>query len=76
MDISLPLDKMTVEEKLRIIETVWEDLKRNHEIPTPEWHLEILREREQLLDEGKSEFVGLEEFKKVVTQDITRGRPQ
>lgn len=77
MDITLPLDKMTVEEKLRLIEIVWEDLKKNEdEIPVPEWHLEILREREQLLSEGKSEFVNLETMKKLVAEDIARGRPR
>ncbi len=73
MNITLPLDKMTVEEKLRLMEEIWADLSRNPDsIPIPEWHLEVLREREQLVKEGKAEYVDLETAKREVEEMIAR----
>ncbi len=38
MPISLPLDKMTVEEKLQIMEAIWEDLTRDAaSFESPAW---------------------------------------
>lgn len=73
MDTHLPLDKMTVEEKLRLMEEIWTDLSRNpDDIPIPEWHLEILREREQLVKEGKAKYLDLDDAMKEVSADIER----
>ncbi|MBI2512435.1 MAG: addiction module protein [Opitutae bacterium] len=76
MNITLPLDKMTVEEKLRLMEEIWADLSRNpDDIPIPEWHLEILREREQLVKEGKEHYIDWEVAKRQIDEAIARGRP-
>jgi len=46
MPITLPLDQMTVKEKLAIMEQLWEDLARiPGAIESPAWHKEILDER-------------------------------
>jgi hypothetical protein len=46
MPITLPLDEMTVKEKLAIMELLWEDLARTPEvIESPPWHKEVLDER-------------------------------
>jgi len=43
MDISIPLHKMTIMEKLRVIEEIWENLLRDSEnIPSPAWHADVL----------------------------------
>jgi len=43
----LPLDQMTVEEKLHLMEILWDDLSRMPEqTPSPAWHAEVLAERE------------------------------
>ncbi len=77
MNLSLPLDKMTVEEKLRLIEQIWEDLRKNEEqSAVPDWHLAILRERGDMVAGGKAEFVDLDTFKKLVDAEIARGRPR
>lgn len=77
MSTILPLDKMTIEQKMQALEELTIDLHRNEAlIPVPDWHLEILREREQLVKEGQAEFVDLEIFKKLVDEDIKRGRPK
>jgi hypothetical protein len=57
MEISIPLDKMTIEEKLQILERVWEDLARTPEaLPVPAWHADVLEARERRIAEGRSKF--------------------
>ena len=76
MNIVLPLEKMTVDEKLKLMEEIWADLSRNpDDIPVPQWHLDILREREQLVKEGKAHYIDWETAKKQIAEAIARGRP-
>ena len=64
MGHSLPLDKMTVSEKLATMELLWEDLCRLSEnVPAFPWHNEILKEREKLISKGKATFSDLAEAK-------------
>ncbi|MDZ4858765.1 MAG: addiction module protein [Candidatus Hydrogenedentes bacterium] len=47
MDVVIPLDKMSVAEKLRAIKTIWEDLlKESADVPSRAWHEDVLRARE------------------------------
>ena len=46
MPVTLPLDEMTVAEKLQLMETLWSDLSRHADaLESREWHGEILAER-------------------------------
>ncbi len=48
MAITLPLAKMTVEEKIQAMEFIWEDLcKISANVSSPAWHENILKDREQ-----------------------------
>jgi Putative addiction module component len=41
----LPLEKMSREEKLRIMEELWADLSRDEsQVESPAWHGDVLRE--------------------------------
>lgn len=65
MEITLPLNEMTVEEKLRLMETLWSDLtRREEEFPSPAWHEGVLKEREERIKAGKEEFVDWDTAKK------------
>lgn len=67
MNATLPLRDMSVDEKLRLIETVWEDLERHgNEIPMPPWHEEALAEAERRAAVGKNESIGWEEAKRLL----------
>ncbi len=58
MKLTLPLDKMTTEEKLLALEEIWEDLCRIPDnMPSPAWHGSVLEERQQRVEEGSSAFV-------------------
>ena len=61
MSVELPLDQMTLAEKLEVMETIWADLsRRSDSLPSPDWHKEVLQERKRLADEGKLKFVDWE----------------
>ena len=41
---TLPLEEMTVKEKLQVMEELWSDLCCNqNQIPVPQWHKDLLR---------------------------------
>ncbi len=58
MSTDLSLDNMTVAEKLMLMERLWADLSRHpEEIPSPDWHGEVLADRIAAVRQGRSEFV-------------------
>jgi len=64
MKTVLKLDTMTKAEKLQAMEELWQDLSRvEDEVESPDWHLEILKQRESQLKEGKDEFIPWEKAK-------------
>jgi hypothetical protein len=64
MTVEIPLEQMTVEEKLRAMELIWENLRRDEKnIPVPQWHRDLLGEREKLIAEGKAHFEDWESAK-------------
>ena len=64
MELALPLDQMTTEEKLRALEQIWEDLCRTPaKIPSPAWHAGVLQDREKRVQAGASRFVDWSEAK-------------
>jgi putative addiction module component (TIGR02574 family) len=72
MDVELPLEQMTIEDKLRTLERIWDDLCRSaKDVPSPAWHLDVLRAREQRLEEGPSKSVGWEEAKRRIRDATT-----
>jgi hypothetical protein len=67
----LPLKNMTLEEKLLTIETVWDDICHGKEdIPTPAWHEDVLRLREQQIKSGHSKFYDLDEAKNILKKRL------
>jgi putative addiction module component (TIGR02574 family) len=60
----LPLNKMSVEEKLQTMEAIWQSLSANPEtIESPSWHEEELRVREAQVASGEAKFVDWEKAK-------------
>lgn len=72
MEITLPLEEMTTEDKIRAMETIWDDLcKKSESIPSPSWHKNILKEREKAIKNGKEEFIDWNEAKKQIEDKIS-----
>lgn len=75
MKLELPLAEMSVAEKLEAMEKLWADLSRHApEQAVPEWHAEILKEREQRLAAGEEEVLDWEEAKRRLRQEIDEGQ--
>jgi hypothetical protein len=69
MDVVIPLDKMTVAEKLRAMEAIWDDLQRaSGDVPSPAWHGDVLRARENRVKEGQSHYGDWSEAKDWIRQ--------
>jgi hypothetical protein len=63
---------MTLEEKLRAMEALWEDLcRREGDVPVPQWHKDLLDERERLVREGKAQFIDWETAKKRIAEQTS-----
>lgn len=72
MDFTLPLEKMSVEDKLRILERIWEDLARTPSaVPSPAWHRDVLDAREKRISESRERFIPWDKAK----EDIGSGKP-
>lgn len=71
MSITLPLNDMTVEEKLQLMEILWDDLSRNaDQLQPPAWHAEALAEREAAIARGEERFEDWEAAKRRIENDI------
>lgn len=69
MGMTLPLDQMTVDEKLRAMEEIWEDLRRDEAaIPSPQWHRDVLEARAARLASGSESFSDWEEAKRRIRE--------
>ncbi len=72
MRITLPLEKMTTEDKIRAMETIWDDLcKKDENIVSPSWHKDILEEREKAIENGKEKFIDWSDAKKQIEDKIS-----
>ncbi|MCF6159515.1 MAG: acyl-protein synthetase [wastewater metagenome] len=72
MKITLPLEKMSVEEKIRTMEAIWDDLCRKADsISSPSWHEDVLVEREERIEKGEEEFADWGSAKKNISNKIS-----
>ena len=59
---------MTIAEKLRMMEELWDDLRaRAEDVPMPQWHKDLLDERQRLIETGEATFSDWETAKKRLT---------
>ncbi len=52
----LPLQTISKAQKLLATEQLWEDLCQNNQMSLPTWHKDVLNQREQAVNTGKSHF--------------------
>jgi hypothetical protein len=72
MTVTLPLSDMTVTEKLQLMETLWDDLRRNADsLESPVWHREVLEERERRIASGESKFIDWDEAKSDIRKRVS-----
>jgi len=62
---SIPIESLSVAEKIALMERLWDDLSRRPtDIPSPNWHGDILADRLAAVREGRTSFVEWEDAKK------------
>jgi hypothetical protein len=72
MSVEIPLDTMTLPEKLQALEAIWASLCVNPvDVTSPEWHGNILADRRQRLVSGQSSISEWSEAKRRL-QDLGR----
>jgi putative addiction module component (TIGR02574 family) len=61
----IPIDSLSVAEKLVLMERLWVDLSRRPaDVPSPDWHGDVLAERLAAVRDGKTTFVDWDDAKK------------
>jgi hypothetical protein len=65
------LDDLTIEEKISVMEYLWDDLCRHaDETLSPSWHGDVLSQREDLVARGESKFIDWHEAKKKIREAL------
>ena len=61
---SSEIDKMSVTERLRAMDQLWDSLTRDSdEIPSPDWHQDVLADRKARAQSGEAKFLTLAELR-------------
>jgi len=59
-----PIEEMTPSQRVELMEELWKVISRRpEEVEPPEWHQEVLKEREQALGRGETHFIDWEDAK-------------
>ncbi|MEW6139867.1 MAG: addiction module protein [Thermodesulfobacteriota bacterium] len=70
--IDLPLSELTVAQKLHLMEAIWDDLSKDERtFESPRWHQDVLRDREEALEQGNATVSGWEEAKDRVRKNVS-----
>ncbi len=71
MSLSLPLENMSIDEKIQAMELLWEDLCQNADsLRSPVWHKKILEERERSIQAGENSYLDWEAAKKDISHSV------
>jgi hypothetical protein len=71
MSTTIDLEEMTTPDKLRLMEALWQNLSTNpSEVTSPEWHGEVLAERDRLLDSGEETVIDWETAKQQLREEL------
>lgn len=63
------IHKMPFNEKLLLMGALWDDISREEEkLEVPQWHKDILDERERLIADSKAKFIDWEDAKKQIKE--------
>ena len=71
MSVIEQIHQLPLQEKLIAMEAIWDDISRVEEsLEIPQWHKDLLNEREQLIADGKARFIDWEEAKEQIKQAV------
>lgn len=71
MATTVDLREVTTPDKLRLMEALWQNLSTTaEEIVSPQWHGEVLAERDRLIESGEETFIDWETAKKQLREEL------
>ena len=63
--------QLTLSEKLELLEAVWSEISSNpDQVEVPQWHKDILDERQQAVEEGRVKILDWEEAKRQIEKAV------
>ncbi len=72
MPATVSLNEMTLPEKLQLMEALWADLSRHADsLESPEWHRDVLEEREERIVSGEAQFCDWEQGKADIRKRVS-----
>ena len=72
--VDLPLSDYSYEQKLDLLEILWDDLTRNETVlKSPDWHQEILKDRGQTVSSGRVKVSDWKELKERIRRNVSCG---
>ena len=70
--VDLPLTKLTLAQKLDLIETLWDDISKNAKaLESPSWHEEVLQDRQKALEAGKASARDWDQAKERIRRNVS-----
>jgi putative addiction module component (TIGR02574 family) len=58
------IEKMSVTERLQAMDQLWDSLNRSgDEVPSPDWHQDVLADRKARVQSGEAKFLTLAELR-------------
>ena len=70
--VELPISRLSLAQKLDLMETLWADLTRDEtKLESPAWHKTILEDREKSLRAGKVTVSDWEQAKKRIEKKVS-----
>lgn len=64
MNIKEEIKKLPLNERIALLEEVWDDIAQTEELPVPEWHMQILNERIEAYNKNPKDYITYENWKK------------
>jgi len=70
--VDLPISELTLAQKLELMEAIWDDLAKHDEtLESPDWHEEVLKDREKALAAGKASVSDWKEAKRRIRKNAS-----
>ena len=70
--VDIPLSKFTFAQKFNLMETIWDDLTKDEKVlESPDWHNEVLKDREEALSTGKAKLSDWEKARERIKRNIS-----
>lgn len=67
--IELPLEELTTDQKWQVFDWLKHDLAVSEDA-SPDWHFEVLADRERMLAAGETKLISLEQFARELREEL------